>query len=117
MHPEEAHLGFVEPHAIGAASIEHSYERLEAFTLFLEGGLPLPAEAEGLPELCSEALAATMFELAFRELRGRAGVGGLLEIMPELTYVILAPFMGAEAGGGFVAEKRARGGAEAGQAS
>jgi AcrR family transcriptional regulator len=104
-HPADAYLAFVEPHAIGAASVQHVYDRLEAFTLFLEEGYRYRPEAEGLPRACSEAIAAAMFELAFRELREKRSVEGMLGIVPELVYAILAPFMGPEAAAGFVEGK------------
>jgi AcrR family transcriptional regulator len=105
LHPEDAYLSFVEPHAIGTAAIQHTYDRLEAFTLFMEEGYRFRPEAQGLPKVSSEALTAAMFELAHRELRERASIEGLLEIMPQLAYVILAPFMGPEGAGEFVEGK------------
>ncbi len=107
IHPEDAYLGFVEPHAIGEAAVQNAYDRLEAFTLFLEEGYHYRPEAEELPKASSEALTAVMFELAFRELRERRSVDGLLQILPQLAYMILAPFMGPEAAGEFVEAKMA----------
>jgi hypothetical protein len=48
---------------------------------------------------------ATMFEWAFHELRQSRGAERLLAILPQLTYVILAPFMGPEAAAEFVEKK------------
>lgn len=104
-HPRDAHLGFVETHAIGPEAARHVYDRLQAFTLFLEEGFRHRPEAEGLPRSISETLAAAMFELAFRELRERGDLEQLLQSLPLLTYTILAPFMGAEAASAFVATK------------
>lgn len=104
-HPEEAHLGFVAPHAIGAPAIQHTYDRLAAFTLFMGEGYEFRPEARELPKVCSEALAAVMFELAYRELRERRNAAGLLRCLPQLAYSILAPFMGPEGAREFVTEK------------
>lgn len=104
-HPREAHLGFVETHAIGPEAARHVYDRLEAFTLFLEEGYRYRPEAEGLPRSISEALAAVMFELAFRDLRERGELTQLLRSLPLLTHTILVPFMGAEDATEFVEGK------------
>jgi AcrR family transcriptional regulator len=104
-HPAGSCLAFVESPAVGEAAIEHAYERLRTFTLFLEEGYRFRPEAERLPRITSEALMATMFEWAFHELRQSRGAERLLAILPQLTYVILAPFMGPEAAAEFVEKK------------
>jgi AcrR family transcriptional regulator len=104
-HPADAHLGFVEPHAIGPEATKHVYDRLQAFTLFLEEGYRQSPQAAGLPRTVSEALSAVMFELVFRELRDRGDLQQLLQALPTLAYITLAPFVGADAAGEFVAEK------------
>jgi AcrR family transcriptional regulator len=104
-HPAGAYLAFVESPAVGEAAIGHAYERLRTFTLFLEEGYRFRPEAEQLPRITSEALMATMFEWAFHELHESRGAERLLAILPQLTYVILAPFMGSEAAGEFVEAK------------
>lgn len=76
-----------------------------AFTLFLEEGYRQRPQAEGLPRLSSEALAAVMFETIYREMRERRDAGRLAEQLPRLIYMCLAPFMGPEAAGGFVEGK------------
>ena len=65
-----------------------------AFTLFMAGYRY--ARGAELPKLTSEVITATMFELAYRELRERENVARLLEIMPHLVYAVLVPFMGPE---------------------
>lgn len=104
-HPAEAYLGFVETHAIGEEAVQLTYERLAAFTLFLEEGYRWRPEAENLSRICSQALMATMFELAFRELYERRSAEQLLSAMPRFAYTILAPFIGPEAAADFVTTK------------
>jgi AcrR family transcriptional regulator len=104
-YPDDSYLGFVEPHAIGAATVRHIYDRLGAFTLFLEEGYNYRPEARALPKACSEALAAVMFELAFQELWGDGGAEGLLRLLPQIAYMTLAPFMGPAGAAEFLAEK------------
>jgi AcrR family transcriptional regulator len=103
--PEQAHLGFVEPHAVGTAAVQHTYDRLSAFALLLEEGYRFRPEAERLPHVVSEALTAVMFEVAYRELREHRKAERLLELVPLLAYAILAPFMGPKAATDFVQSK------------
>jgi AcrR family transcriptional regulator len=104
-HPADAYQGMVEAHAIGPAAIQVTYDRLAAFSLFLEEGYRLRSQAEQLPRLSSEALAAVMFEMAFAELRAKRKSEGLLATLPVIAYMILAPFMGPEEAMAFVEEK------------
>jgi AcrR family transcriptional regulator len=104
-HPAEAYLGFVEFHAVGRAAVQHTYDRVGAFALLLEEGYHWRAQAERLPRASSEALGAVMFELAFGELNERRSAEGLVAVLPELAYLILAPFMGPEEAGRFVERK------------
>lgn len=105
--PERATLGFVQPHAIGAPAVQHTYDRLMTFTLFVEEGYAYRPEAGDLPRTCSEAIGATMFEIAYRELRERRDVERLRELLPRLAYICLAPFTGPEAAIEFVEGKLA----------
>jgi AcrR family transcriptional regulator len=102
LHPVESYLAFVETHAIGDGAVRLTYDRLAAFTLFLEEGYGFRPEAQKLPRIWSEALMATMFELAFRELHARRSAEKLLSILPRLTFIVLAPFMGAPAAADFL---------------
>jgi hypothetical protein len=85
-----------------------TYDRLMAFTLFLEEGYHRRPEAERPPRFCSEALAATMLEIFYWVLRERQAGERLVEILPILVYMCLAPFMGPEAAGEFVEKKMNR---------
>lgn len=108
LHSKDAYLAFVETHAIGAEAVELTYDRLGAFTLFLEEGYGYRPEAGQLSRVCSEALKATMFELIFEELYERRSAEQLLGRLPLLVYTILAPFMGPPDAQQFVAAKLAK---------
>jgi len=108
-HPANAHLGFVEPHAIGPAGAQLSYERLSAFTLFLEEGYRCLPQGAELSRVSSEALAAVMFEVTYRELRRTGTTAALPSHLPALAYMTLAPFLGPRQARRFV-EDRASGG-------
>lgn len=114
LHPAEAYMGFVEVHVVGTPAVQHTYDRVGAFALFLEEGYHWRPQAGELPKTCSDALGAMMFELAFAELRKRRSAEGLLEILPLLAYLILAPFMGSKEASEFVEGKASpRGGRRA----
>jgi AcrR family transcriptional regulator len=102
--PERAYLAIVEPQAIGEAATQHAYGRLSAFTIFLEEGYRWRPQAEKLPRLASEAVAALIFEQIYRALHRQRSVAGLIG-EPPLVYLCLAPFMGPEAAGRFVEGK------------
>lgn len=102
IYPAVSHLAFVEAHAIGEATVKHIYDRLQAFTLFLEEGYNFRPQIQAPPRLSSEAIAATMFELASDELRRGQGADALLQLLPQLAYMILAPFMGSQEATEFV---------------
>jgi AcrR family transcriptional regulator len=100
-------LGFVdlvESYAAGPAALRRSFENRTAYTIFLEDGYRQRPEAEGLPRLCSEAIAGAIYELFRKEaVEGRAS--RMLEILPHVVYVTLAPFVGAEEALRLIAER------------
>lgn len=107
--PVRAELSFVEPHAIGRGAVQHTYERLMAFTLFLEEGYRQRAEAGQLARVSSEALAAMMFEVSYRELQAPGGAAMLPQRLPELVCAVLGPFLGVDAARVFVEQRVAAG--------
>jgi TetR/AcrR family transcriptional regulator len=102
---EHAYLGLVETHVVGEEMVSLIYDRLGAFTLFLEAGYRWRPQAEELPRVCSEAIAATMYEITFRALREHREPAWYLEMLPQLVYICLAPFMGHAAAMEFVSAK------------
>lgn len=104
-HPANAYLSFVESHAIGPAAVQIAYDRLGAFTLFLEEGYARLSEDSEIGRVTSDALAAVMFEVVYRELREHRNAMGLRGRLPGLAYAILAPFLGPEEARGFVEGK------------
>jgi hypothetical protein len=104
-HPANLHLSFVDSHAIGPAAVQQTYDRVSAFTLFLEEGyLQRPGNRE-LPRVISEALAAVMFEATYAEVRHGGGLQDPNRGLPGLVYLILAPFLGVEKAREFVEGK------------
>ncbi|MGN6216093.1 MAG: TetR/AcrR family transcriptional regulator [Solirubrobacterales bacterium] len=107
-HPANAYMGFVETHAIGPSAVQIAYERLGAFTLFLEEGYARLPEDSEVGRVTSEALAAVMFEVVYRELRVRRNVMGLPAKLPGLAYATLAPFLGPDEARRFIEGKTER---------
>jgi AcrR family transcriptional regulator len=91
--PDLAALDVVESYAAGSASIQRSFEARMAFTLFLEDGYRQRPEAEGMPRLCSEAIAGAVLE-PLRHLTAEGRADRELELAPQVAYIALAPFIG-----------------------
>ena len=103
--PSFAHFAFVESYALGASVARRTDEAALAFTALLAKGYAQRPEAAELPESISEAIVGAIMEaVAFHIRHGRAEE--LIDLLPVLTYLILAPFLGARAASEFVAGKR-----------
>jgi AcrR family transcriptional regulator len=100
-------VDLVESFAAGPAAIRRSFENRMAYTLFLEDGYRQRLEAEALPRICSEAIAGAIHELMRRQVvAGRTE--RMLEILPQVVYVTLAPFAGPEAALRLIEERTGR---------
>ncbi len=91
--PDLVYVDLVESYAAGAAAIRRSFDNRMAYTLFLEDGYRERPEAAALPRLCSEAIGGAILEVMRRQvLTGESE--RMLEVLPQLVYVALAPFVG-----------------------
>jgi len=99
------YLGLVETHVVGDEMTQLIYDRIGAFALFLEGGYRWRPQAQKLPRVSSEAIGATMYEIAFRALRERRRSEWYMESLPQFIFICLVPFMGHEAATNFVAAR------------
>jgi AcrR family transcriptional regulator len=104
--PLLAHLGFVECYAAGPAFSGRVHDTQMAFTLFLEDGYRQRPEARQLPRTCSALTMAAVFEAGFQASRWGAALH-MLRMQPLAAYIALAPFIGSDGAGEFVAEKLA----------
>jgi AcrR family transcriptional regulator len=93
--PTLAHFDFIEAYALGPTDAKRVDENVLAFNVFLEEGYRYRPQAAELPRMFAEAIAGSVLELAAFYIRHdrAAETPGLL---PLLTYVILAPFTGAQ---------------------
>jgi AcrR family transcriptional regulator len=99
-----AHIALAEPYAVAGDAVELTIDLQFAFTLFLEEGYRCRPGAEQTPRLTSKLIVAATLELLDRQLRERPE-DGLAALAPEIAYLTLAPFIGADAAGEFVKRK------------
>jgi AcrR family transcriptional regulator len=93
--PAISHLRLVECYAAGPAAIRRAEEITRSFTIFLEEGYAYRPEAQRLPRLSSEAITGGVFEIIQRHAV-RNDFAGLPPLLPQITYVTIAPFTGPE---------------------
>jgi AcrR family transcriptional regulator len=94
-NPAISHLRLVECYAAGPAAIERAEEITRSFTFFLEEGYGYRERGRGLSRLCSEAIAGAIFEVIQRHVA--LGEGAELPVhLPQLAYIAITPFIGAE---------------------
>jgi AcrR family transcriptional regulator len=107
-HPAIAHLRLVECYAGGEAAIRSIDESVRAATVFLEEGFSYREANRQLPRLYTQATSGAILEICSRSV-ARGESAELPRYLPQLTYIALAPFMGAgdatEAVSGLIAER------------
>ncbi len=104
-NPAISHLRLVECYAAGPAAIRRAEEITRSFTIFYEEGYRYRPEARTLPRLTTQAVAGASFELIQR-LAARGETALMPSLLPRLTYVCIAPFMGAPAATEFLRGRR-----------
>jgi AcrR family transcriptional regulator len=100
-NPAISHLGLIESYAAGPAAIRRAEENTSSFTFFLEEGYRYREEAGTLPHLFSQAIAGAIFEIIRRHV-GDGRFARLAARLPQLAYIAIAPFAGAEKAIGLV---------------
>jgi AcrR family transcriptional regulator len=102
--PLIGYLGVGECYSAGPGFARRVRETQLAFTLFLEEGYRQRPEAQLLSRACSALTTAAIFEAAFCGLRGGPSAS-VRRMQPLAAYIALAPFIGRDAAGEFVAGK------------
>jgi AcrR family transcriptional regulator len=100
--PNFVYLTFVESYAAGSTAIDLVEQRTLAFILLLEQGYQYN---EDLPHSTSEIIAFATFELAYQEIQHKRPPEQLSRLLPQLTYINLAPFKGAQEATKFIYKK------------
>jgi AcrR family transcriptional regulator len=90
--PEYPQLTYVAVYGNGQSALERREASAEGLEGLLARGYELKPDA--LP-IASEAIIAAVFALIDDQVKAK-GLGGLLALVPAATYLILAPFLGAE---------------------
>lgn len=94
-HPAIAHLRIVECYAAGASAIRIAEEIMSAASIFLEEGFSYRPEAREAPRLSTKAITGAILEVVHRHVAS-GNASALPGRLPQLTYIALAPFTGAE---------------------
>ncbi len=94
-NPAMAHLRLVECYAAGPAAVQRAEEITRAFNIFIEEGYAYGEESRRRPHVFSEAITGAIFEI-IRTHTARGEPARLLSLVPQLTYLGVAPFVGAE---------------------
>jgi AcrR family transcriptional regulator len=103
-NPTLAHVAFVEGQAAGPTAVQRFEDLVGAFTIFLEQGYQDQTEGERASNVAPEAIAWSTHELAYAQ--SRAGDrGGLVGLLPHVTFLALAPFLGTTAADAFIDRK------------
>jgi AcrR family transcriptional regulator len=106
--PWFAHLGFVECYSVGRGFVARVHDTQLAFTLFLEEGYRQRPQSHRLSRSCAALTATTIFEAGFQGSR-RGSSLYIRRLQPLAVYIALAPFIGLDEAGGFVAGKLSAG--------
>jgi AcrR family transcriptional regulator len=100
--PPLAHIGFVEPYAVGPDAAQQVEDSANAFTVFLHEGLRhAPHDGNAPNPLALEAIAASIFETGYLESR-RDGSRNMPGLLPHVTFLCLAPIIGAAEANAFI---------------
>jgi len=92
--PAFAHVRLVECYAAGPGAIRISEEVVRSAGIFLEQGFGYREQARTLPRLSAQAITGGVLEIIYRHV-ARGEAESLPLRLPQLTYVVLAPFTGA----------------------
>ena len=102
--PSFAHFAFVDSYALGGTVTSRTDDAVLAFTRLLAGGAHQRPEASELPRSVPDAIVGAIMETVAHYVRNDRSEE-LADLLPLLTYLILAPFMGSSAAGEFADEK------------
>jgi hypothetical protein len=108
-HPSFARLGIVEIFSGTTRALERRDRTIEGLERFLEPGFERSPQT---PRLAAETIGGATYTLIYERIR-RSGPQSVPGVAPLMTYIALAPFLGAEeacevANGGGLVRSRAR---------
>lgn len=103
-NPLITHVGFVEAPAVGPGAVQRIEDSHLAFAMLLQEAYQYAPDYPPPPRLVPEAIITAIFELVYRQARKR-GKPRLSGLLPHLTFVVLAPFVGPAAANTFIDQK------------
>jgi AcrR family transcriptional regulator len=106
-NPAISHLRLVECYAAGPVASRRAEEITRSFTIFLEEGYHYAENVRSLPRLSLQAITGAIFEIVQRQI-AQGELATLGARLPQLAYIAIAPFAGAEEAIGIVEEMKAR---------
>lgn len=92
-HPEEARLAFAEVLVAGPRALARRDRVLDELQALLAPGLDAAAGRATVPSSMPRAACGALFELIGRSVRA-GDVAALPELLPDLLFCVLAPFLG-----------------------
>jgi AcrR family transcriptional regulator len=108
MNPLVANVGFLEAYAVGPGAVQRVEDSHTAFAMLLQEGYRHVSRPARPPRVVLETIIATIFEVVYSRLRS-GGAERLAGLVPHLTFLVLAPFIGAETADTFIDVKLATG--------
>jgi AcrR family transcriptional regulator len=103
-NPTVAHVGFVEAYAVGPGAAQRLEDSHTAFAMLLQEGYQYVSEDARPPRVVLEAIITTIFETVYHRTR-HSGTPQLSGLLAHLTFLVLAPFLGAAQANAFIDEK------------
>lgn len=93
--PAHARLNLIDTFIASPASIEVRAQSLQAFAAYLRPGQEHASEGSEVPSIAAEATAGGIWEV-LRHYVTRGHIAQLPDTCPQLVYLALTPFLGAE---------------------
>jgi len=103
-NPTIAHVGFVEAYAVGPGAVQRVEDSHVAFAIFLQEGYQHARDGLSPSRVGLDAIITAIFEIVYMQARAspRPKLSGLV---PHITFLVLAPFLGAGEANEFIAGK------------
>jgi AcrR family transcriptional regulator len=94
--PAHAHLSLVDTFGASPEAIEIRRAALASFAAYLQPGYERAPDPAAVPVISGEAIAGGVWQILHHYVENDC-IEQLRETTPQLTYIVLAPFIGAQA--------------------
>jgi AcrR family transcriptional regulator len=103
-NPLVARVGFVEAYAVGPGAAQRLEDSQAAFAMLMQEGYQYVPPDAAPSRVVLEAVIAAIFEIVYDRARD-SGEPRLPELLPHMTFLVLAPFIGPVAADAFIDKK------------